>query len=239
MTSSPAGLNHFIAQRAQVQPARAIVAGQVDVVPDPVEVDGRVDAIVLEQGHGDAGDGGGFHVRESPFQDAEATDPDNGLDLARLDQGHDDGRAFGHEHGVTELLGFGLKVLDGAEAALLAEQPELIEGGGALAFHTEAFGQEEQAPVVGDTGQAFPPHLVVEQHSQVITVDGVDLGQLQDAVRVFLELIHGQRGHGVVLSHVMAHRLEDAIPLLGRLGDVLLGRPETLLHNVSRDRDRL
>jgi len=104
----------LVAQPTQIQSAGAVVGGEVDVFPDPVEIDVGVDAVVLQQGHGDSGDRRGLHVGEGPFQHAQAADADDGLDLARLDEAHDDGRTLGHQHGVPQLLGFDCEVLDRA-----------------------------------------------------------------------------------------------------------------------------
>src|SRR6186713_1094689 len=151
----------------------------MDVIPDPVQVDGRINAVVLKEGHGNAGNGGGFHVRKGAFEHGQATDSDDGLDLSRLNEAHDDGGAFSDQDGVTEAFGLMLQVLDRAKPALLAEQSKLIEGGGTFGFYPQAFWEEKQSAFERHAGQRFPPHFVAEQHANVVPVDGVALKQLQ------------------------------------------------------------
>ena len=76
----------LIAQRPQVEPPRPVVAGEMDVLPDPVEVHGCVNAVVLQQGDGDSGNGGRLHVRKGALEHAQATDAHDGLDLAGLNE---------------------------------------------------------------------------------------------------------------------------------------------------------
>ena len=133
-----------------------IVAGEVDRLPDPLDVDGCVLAVVLQQRYCDSGYGRGLHVRKRALQDGQTTDSDDGFDLAGLDERHDQSRAFGDEHSVAEALGFGLQILNGAETALLAEQPEFIERGWAAIFHTQALGKQQQASIVWHRGELLP-----------------------------------------------------------------------------------
>src|SRR5205807_424004 len=39
------GIN-FLAERAQIQPARLVITGKVDVIPNPIDIDGGIDAVV-------------------------------------------------------------------------------------------------------------------------------------------------------------------------------------------------
>ncbi len=156
---------------AEIEAARLVVAGEVDVIPDPVEIDGGIDAVVLEQRHGDAGNGRGFHVGKRALQHAEAAHADDRLDLPGLDERHDDRAAFRDEHRVAEPLGFRLQILDRAEPALFAEQAEFIERRGAFALHAQALRQQQQPALERHAGELLAPHFVVQQHADVIAVD--------------------------------------------------------------------
>ena len=163
----------FVAQRAEIEAARLVVAGEVDVIPDPVEIDGRVDAVVLEQRHRHAGNRRCFHVGKRALEHAEAAHADDRLDLPGLDQRHDDRGAFRDEHRVAEPLGFRLQILDRAKAALFAEQPEFIERRGAFALHAQTFRQQQQPAAERHAGERLAPHLVVQQHADVVAIDRI------------------------------------------------------------------
>jgi hypothetical protein len=76
---------HFCFQLIEVQAVGLILCGQVDNIPDPVQVDGAVDAVILQEGDGDPWDGGGLHVWEAPFQYIETADSNDCVDLTGLD----------------------------------------------------------------------------------------------------------------------------------------------------------
>ena len=95
-------------------------------LPDPFEIDGYVLAIVLQKGDGHARNGSRLHVRESLFEDGQTVDADNCFDLASGDKRGHEGRPLGDQHGITEaLFGLLLKVLDRAQAALLATRDRI------------------------------------------------------------------------------------------------------------------
>ena len=209
-----------------VEAAGFVVAGEVEVVPDPVDVDGGVDAVVLEEGDGDGGDGGGFDVRERAFEDGEAGDADDGLDFAGLNETHDDGAAFGDEDGVAEAFGFILEVLDRAETALFAEEAEFVEGSGAFGFDAQAFRHEEEPAFVGDGGEGFAPHFVVEEDAGVVGVGWVDAGFFDEFEGVDLEFVLRERRDGLVDFEVVADEREDPVAVCLGLRDVFLWLPE-------------
>ena len=95
----------FLAQRAEIEAARFVLAREMDDIPDPVEIDGGVDAIILQQGNGDAGDRRRLHVGKRALQHRNARHADDGIDLSGVDQLHHQRRTLGHQHGVTEPLG--------------------------------------------------------------------------------------------------------------------------------------
>jgi len=128
--------------------------------------------------------------------------------------------------------------LDGTESALLAQQSEFIEGGRALGFDAEAFGQEQQSALEGHSGQLFAPHLVVEQNPDEVPEDRLAPQLGHNAVGVDLEVCGRQRRHRVELRHVIAHGLQDVLPLDQRGRDVLLGRPPLLLRHETRQANR-
>jgi hypothetical protein len=124
-------------QGGEVQAAGFILASEVDVVPDPVDIHGGVDAVILEQGYGDGGDSSGFHIGEGALENGEAGDADDGLNLACLDEGHHNGAA-------------------------LAEQAEFIKRRGALALYTQAFRHEQESLFKGYRGQRLAPGFVCQ-----------------------------------------------------------------------------
>ena len=210
----------------------------MDVIPDPIDIHIGIDAIVLQKRDGHAGDGRRFHVGERALQHADATDADDGLDLSRLDERHDDRAAFGHEHRVTQALRLRLQILDRAKPALLAQQAEFIERRGAFILHPQAFWQQQQPLFKGHAGERFPPHLVIQQHADVIAVNRLAPKLRHEFVRKHLQIVRGHRRHRLMLGHILAHRLQDVIPLNRRLGDVLFRRPDFLLRNGAREGDR-
>ncbi len=225
---------HLVMKRVEVQAARFVFAGEVDVIPDPVDIDQRVDAVVLEQGHGDSGDRGGFDVGEGALKNRQAGNANDGLDLARLDERHDDGAALGDEDGVTELFRLVLKVLDGAEAALLAEQAEFIKGRGALALHPQALRHQQQTLFKRDGGQGLAPSLVRQQHAHVVAVNPVDGVDGEDLLRVLLKLRQRHGRHEFLILRVAAHPAEDLIAVLLCLRDVFLRLTDTAVQAGDR-----
>ena len=97
-----------VAHHTQIESARGVVAGQMDVLPHPIEIDGCVDAIILEQWHRNSRNGCRFHVRKGALQHAQTTHPHNRFDLPGLDERHDNGRAFRHQHCIPQSLRFQL-----------------------------------------------------------------------------------------------------------------------------------
>ena len=208
--------------RVQIEAAGFVVAGEVDVIPDPVDIDQGVDAVVLQQGHGDGGNGGGFDVGEGTLQHGEAGNAHDGLDRAGLDERHDDGAAFGHEHGVAELFSFVLEILDRAKAALLAEQAEFIKGGRAFAFDAEALRHQQQALFKRHGGEGLAPGFIGQQHPDVVTVNFVDGMNRDDLIRVPLQIGQGHWRHQFLLLGIGAHPAQDLITILLGLRDVFL-----------------
>src|SRR5262249_8206314 len=98
------------------------------------------------------------------FQHVEAGNPDDRIDVAADDDLQDDGRPFRDEYLVTQLLGLDLEVGDGAGAALLAVQAELIVVGGTALGILEAVRQQQQAPGEWDGLHLLAPELVADRH---------------------------------------------------------------------------
>src|SRR4051812_36458297 len=98
----------------------------MDDIPYPFEVDGGVFAVVLEQRDRHAWNRSRFHVREGFFENRKTTYAHDRVDFSGLDDGHYNGGPFGAQHGIAKALGFLLKFLNRAEAAIFAEQAEFI-----------------------------------------------------------------------------------------------------------------
>ena len=134
-------------------------------------------------------------------------------------------RALGDQDGVAEALGLVLEILDRAEAALLAEQAELVERGRAFVLDAQALRHQQQAALVGDRGERFAPHLVVQADGGVVQVELV--GPVDpDPPRVHLQLVQRHRRHRVLLDHVVPDERQQCVTLRFGLGDILLGLPE-------------
>ena len=145
----------------------------MDVIPNPIQIDVRIDAIILQERDGHTRNGSRFHIRKSALQNTQATHAHDGFDLPRLDQRHDNGRALRHQHRVAEAFGFCLQILNAAKPALLAQQAKLIKRGRAFALHTKALGQQEQSSFKRHLRKMFPPHFVADENTNVIPVNGI------------------------------------------------------------------
>ena len=228
----------FAADRVEIHAERAVVAGEVDEVPDPVGVDIGVDAVVLQQRNRDARYRRGFHEGERFLEHRQAAHADDRVDLAGLDDRHDERRSFRDEHGVAEPLGFVLQVLNRAQPAVLAEQAELVERRGALGFDAQALRQEQQPPLEGDAGERVAPGLVVDQHADVVAVLPIDPGAVDDLGRVLAQLVDRHRRHRLHVGDVRFHERADAIPLEPGLRNGLLRWPFLLHRQQTRQGDR-
>ena len=175
----------LLPERTQVHSPRPILAREMNVVPHPVDIDGGIDAIVLEQGNGHAGNGGSLHVRKGALEDAQAAHPDNRLNFAGLNQGHHNGRTLRHQHCIPQPLRFQLEILDRTKTALLAEKAELVKGSRTLAFNSQTLGQQQQTPLVRHRCERLPPQLVVDQNPHVVAVHGIHLQMSHQTIRVF------------------------------------------------------
>src|SRR3954462_9923460 len=130
--------------------------------PDPFQIDVGVGAVGLEQRNRDAGNGCSSTMRKGFLQNRKAAYAHDRLDLAGLDDRHDDCRALGTEHRITQSLSFLLKILNRAKAALFAEEPELIEGSRAFALDAQALGHEQEAALVGNRRELLAPGFVID-----------------------------------------------------------------------------
>ena len=158
-------------------------------IPHPVEIDGGVDAVVLQQGNGHAWNGGRLHVGEALFQHVDTTYADDRFDFSGFDHRADDGRALRHQHRIPESLGLHREVLDGTEAALFAEQSEFVKRRRTLVFHPEALGNQQQPPVVGNLRERLAPRRVAHQDRGVVRVNRIEAGGRQHGAGVLGQLV--------------------------------------------------
>src|SRR5207247_8753603 len=108
---------------------------------------GGVPTVILKERYRDARNSGGFHVGKSLLENREAAHSDNGVDLPRLDERHNQSGAFGHEHRIAETLGFRLPILDGAQSARFTKEAEFIERRRAFVLDAETFWKQQQAAI--------------------------------------------------------------------------------------------
>ena len=151
----------FLSKRVQIQAARAVVTGEMDHVPNPIEIDRGVLAVILKQRYRYARNRSGFHIGECLLQNGEAAHSDDGIDLPGLDQRHHQRRAFRHQHSVAEFLRFFLQILNGTQPALLAEQTELIERSRTAILNPQALRHQQQPALKGNRRQMLAPDFVV------------------------------------------------------------------------------
>ena len=219
----------------QIHAIGAVVAREVEDVPHPVGVDVRVDAVVLQEGDRDAWNRGRFHERERFLEHGEAADADDRVDLPRLNDGRDKRRTFCHQDGVAEPLGFILQILDGAEAAVLTQQAEFVEGCRTLGLHAQALGEHQQSALVRDAGERIAPGFVVEQHGHVVAIFLLQSRTRDDRVGVHAEIVDGHRRNRLQLRDVRLDHGLDAIALETRLRNRLLRRPLLLNRQQARE----
>ena len=218
----------------EVEAVRFVVGGQMNQVPDPVEVHRRVDAVVLQQRNRDARDRGRLHVREALLQHVDTADPDDRFDLAGFDHRPDDGRPLGHQHRVAQTLGFDRQVLNRAETALLTQQTEFVERRRALVFDTQTLRDKQQPTVVRNPCHGVAPGGVADQDGRVILVDRVQSGFLQDRAGVLPQLVHRERRNRADPFDVVRGQLLQSDPHLLVVGDVRLRAAVSLPRELDR-----
>ena len=111
----------LVMQCGEIQSARFVIAGEVNVIPNPIFIDGRIDTVILQQRNRHARHCRRFHVGKGAFQNRDAGHADNRVDLARLNEAHHNRATLRHERRVAELLRLVLEILNTAQPAALAE----------------------------------------------------------------------------------------------------------------------
>ncbi len=213
---------NLLAERLDVDARGVTVGSEVDGVPHPVEVGVGARASVVKQRDGHARDRARFHVGKDLLEDREAAHTDDRLDLARLDEGHDQRRPLGHENDVTETLRLGLEVVDRAVAAQGAEQAELVDLALALGLVPHALGQEQKAPVHGDLCERRAPEFIVHQNGEVVLVLAVDARGARRFPRDAPQFVLGNGGDEVPGAHRVGNHVTHPVPFGAGLADRLL-----------------
>ena len=232
---------HGVVQAAEIEPSRPVGRLEVDVVPDPVDIDRRIDAVVLEQWHGHRRNRRRLHVRKCFFKHSHAAHADDRLDRAGLHHRHHQRRALGHEHRVAESLGLRLEILDRAEAALLAEQAELVERRRAAVFHPQALGHEQEPALEGHGSEGVAPRLVVDGDDRVIEIRLRQARLGERGGRPPAEFVHAQWRHGPVTAHPAPHGVAEGVAIRLRRGNAGLWWPRPdhrRRHRWRQDRKR-
>jgi hypothetical protein len=206
---------------------------QVDQLGDPVVVDGGAAAVARQQRRRHAGDAGQQHLVEGLFEHVQAGDADDGVDVAADDDLEDDWRPLGDEHLVAELLGLDLEVGDGAGAALLAVEAELVVVGGAALGVLEAVRQQQQAALEADGRHLLAPEFVAQGDHGEAEVLRAEAHLPEQVLAHLLQALLGERP-GAVEGPADAGRLgADAVAQLAGLRDDLevggAGAPVLLL----------
>lgn len=223
----------------QIEPVALIRSGEVQRIPDPVDVNGGVDAVILEEGDGNTGNRRRLQMGEALLEDIETAHAHNGFDGSCFDHFGHQSRAFSHQDGITKAFRFHGQIMQRAQAALLAQEPEFVERRRTELLHPQAFGHEEETLFIGDPGQIILPGLVVHQNAQVVPVNGVDTGFTHHRHGMITELGQRERRHHLLLPHVLCHRPLQHIPHGHVIGDVGLGRPVPLPWHPPRKTDGL
>ena len=232
---------HGVVQAAEIEPTRPVGRLEVDVVPDPVDVDRRIDTVVLQQRDGHRRNRRRLHVRKCLFKHSHAAHADDRLDRAGLHHRHHQCRAFGHEHRVAKPLGLRLKILDRAEAALLAEQAEFVEGRRAAVFHPQALRHEQEPAFEGHSSEGVAPRLVVDRDDRVIDIRLGEPRLGERGGRPPAKFLHAQWRYGTVMGHPAPHGIAEGIAIRLCRGNAGLRRPRPdhrRRHRWRQDRKR-
>src|SRR5205085_2798729 len=99
---------------------------QVDQLGDPVVIDGGAPAVAGQKRGRHARHAGQEDLVEGLFEDVEAGDADDGIDMTADDDLQDNGGPLRDEDLVPQLLRLDFKVGDRAGAALLVIEAELV-----------------------------------------------------------------------------------------------------------------
>ena len=213
-------------QAIEIEATGFVVTGEVDVFPHPVDIDGRVDAVILQKRHRDTRDRRRFNIGKGSFQNRKAGNAHNRFNLSGLDQRHDDCGSFRNQHRVSEPLGLILKILNRAKPALFAEQAKLIERSGTFVLDAEAFRHQKKASLVGNLGERLAPHLIVQTNGSIVKVGIIPfvIELRENLFGVLIQFLdrHG-RDRGLCLN-VVTNGLEKLIPFCLGLRNVFLGR---------------
>ena len=224
---------HHPAQGLQVQTPRVRLAREMNRVPYPGHVDGRVGAAVAQQRYRHPRNRPGLHVRVDPLEHVQATNADDALDLPASDQGHDHGGPLGDQDDVAEGLGGRLHVVDDALAAVLADQAQLVNVRRAVLGAPETLGQQEQPPVKRNPRQRVAPQFVVQQDADIAAKLRGNARLSQQVVRAGHQLVQAQRRHEGLSAGKIAGTAQNAIPRLARGWNLRLHAP----HAVNGQRD--
>ena len=82
---------HFAADTVEVHSIGPVVTGQMNDIPDPIDVDSRVDAVILQERDGDPRNRGRLHVWKCLLEHRQTTHADDRVNLSSLNDRCDDG----------------------------------------------------------------------------------------------------------------------------------------------------
>ena len=113
--------------------------------------------------------------------------------------------------------------MDGAVAAVGAEEAELVDLAGAVLGVAQALRQEQQPPRVGDGGQSVGPGLVREEDGGELAVAVVQAGLRHDGVGMAGQFGQRKRRHGAAGQDVLADDVAEALPVAAVGRQAVLG----------------
>jgi len=122
---------------------------------------------------------------------------------------------------------------------LLAKQTKLVKWGGTFALDAKAFGEEQETSFVGDGGERFPPHFVIDQDPNVIAINRITAQTLHDAIGVEFKFRNREWGDWVELSHVTPDDVKNSGPIGQGLRDVFFRSAPFLDWSQARNVDRI
>ena len=141
-------------------------AREADAFPDVVEVDVGVVAAVAEERDREGGEGFGGETGERFFEGGQAAHAEHGVELAFAEHAGGGLGALGNQHRIAEIGRLALEGAEGAAAARLAEQAELVVICRAVFARAEALREEEETTRERDAGDGLAPGFVVKEDGE-------------------------------------------------------------------------
>ncbi len=153
---------------------------QLDQLGHPIIIHRGAAAIARQQRSGHARNAGEEDFIERLFQHIQASNADDGINMAADDDFQDDRCPLGDKNLVAQLLRLHLEIGHRASPALFTIQAKLIVVGGAAFRVLETVRQQQESPRKGDALHLFAPELVADgdhRETEILIAQGETLQQ--------------------------------------------------------------